>query len=108
MITVPLYTGFCPDRWKQVVAGMIEKIPGVQQQQQKANNNDANNEQWQTDGSKKNNIGILGDSKNKAGHNGIYSNEGERGLHTQSLKPGGEKCQLATSTIQEHLHDGPR
>jgi hypothetical protein len=54
-------------------------------------NNDAYNEQWLTAGSKKNNKGGKGDIKNKAGHNGIYSNEGEQGFHTQSLKPGGEK-----------------
>jgi hypothetical protein len=33
----------------------------------------------------------VGDTKNKAGHNGICSNERERGLHTQSSKPGGKK-----------------
>jgi hypothetical protein len=33
----------------------------------------------------------VGDSLKKAGNNAIYSNEGERGLHTQSLKPGGGK-----------------
>jgi hypothetical protein len=29
MITVPLTTGFCPERWKQAVDVMLEKIPGV-------------------------------------------------------------------------------
>jgi hypothetical protein len=42
-------------------------------------------------GSKKNNIGGVRDSRNQADHNGIYSNEGERGLFTQSMKPVGRK-----------------
>jgi hypothetical protein len=29
MMTVPLATGFCPERWKKAVAVMLEKIPGV-------------------------------------------------------------------------------
>jgi hypothetical protein len=29
MMKVPLDTGFCPDRWKQAVGVMLEKIPGV-------------------------------------------------------------------------------
>jgi hypothetical protein len=29
MMTVPLTVGFCPERWKQAVDIMLEKIPGV-------------------------------------------------------------------------------
>jgi hypothetical protein len=29
MMTVPLDTGFCPERWKQAVNFMLEKIPGI-------------------------------------------------------------------------------
>jgi hypothetical protein len=29
MMTVPLDTGFCPERWKKAINGMLEKIPGV-------------------------------------------------------------------------------
>jgi hypothetical protein len=29
MMTVPLTAGFCPERWKQAVDVMLEKIPGV-------------------------------------------------------------------------------
>jgi hypothetical protein len=29
MMTVPLTTGFCPERWKQAVDVMLENIPGV-------------------------------------------------------------------------------
>jgi uncharacterized protein YjeT (DUF2065 family) len=29
MITVPLTVGLCPERWKQAVDAMLEKIPGV-------------------------------------------------------------------------------
>jgi hypothetical protein len=29
MMTVPLTTGFCPERWKQAADAMLEKIPGV-------------------------------------------------------------------------------
>jgi hypothetical protein len=29
MITVPLYAGFCPERWKQAVDAMLEKVPGI-------------------------------------------------------------------------------
>jgi hypothetical protein len=71
-------------------------------------NNDANNKQCQMAGSNKNNIGGVGNSKNQAGHNGIYSNKGERELHMQSLKPGGGGYQVATSTKQERLQDGHR
>jgi hypothetical protein len=42
-------------------------------------------------GSKKNNIGRVRDSENQVGHNGANSNEGERVLLTQSMKPGGRK-----------------
>jgi hypothetical protein len=54
-------------------------------------NNGANNEQWWMAGSKKNNIGRVRDSENQVGHNGANSNEGERVLLTQSMKPGGRK-----------------
>jgi hypothetical protein len=42
-------------------------------------------------GSKKNNICGVCDSENRADHNGAYSNEGERVLLTQQMKPGGRK-----------------
>jgi hypothetical protein len=29
MMTVPLATGFCPERWKKAIDVMSEKIPGV-------------------------------------------------------------------------------
>jgi hypothetical protein len=29
MMTVPLATGFCPERWKKAIEVMLEKIPGV-------------------------------------------------------------------------------
>jgi hypothetical protein len=29
MITVPLDAGFCPERWKQSVDAMLEKVPGI-------------------------------------------------------------------------------
>jgi hypothetical protein len=29
MMTVPLDTGFCPERWKRAIDVMLEKIPGV-------------------------------------------------------------------------------
>jgi hypothetical protein len=29
MMTVPLATGFCPERWKKAIDLMLEKIPGV-------------------------------------------------------------------------------
>jgi hypothetical protein len=29
MMTVPLSTGFCPERWKKLIYIMLEKIPGV-------------------------------------------------------------------------------
>jgi hypothetical protein len=29
IMTVPLATGFCPERWKKAIAVMLEKIPGV-------------------------------------------------------------------------------
>jgi hypothetical protein len=29
MMTVPLATGFCPERWKKAIDEMLEKIPGV-------------------------------------------------------------------------------
>jgi hypothetical protein len=29
MMTVPLATGFCPERWKKAIDVMLEKIPGV-------------------------------------------------------------------------------
>jgi hypothetical protein len=29
IITVPLATGFCPERWKKAIDVMLEKIPGV-------------------------------------------------------------------------------
>jgi hypothetical protein len=29
MMTVPLVTGFCPERWKKAIDVMLEKIPGV-------------------------------------------------------------------------------
>jgi hypothetical protein len=29
MMTVPLATGFCPERWKKEIDVMLEKIPGV-------------------------------------------------------------------------------
>jgi hypothetical protein len=38
----------------------------------KMSNNDATNKQWRMAGSKKSNIGRVGDSKNQADHNGIY------------------------------------
>jgi hypothetical protein len=62
-------------------------------------NNDAKNEQWRMAGSKKNNIGRVRDSKNQDDHNGTYSNKGERGLLTQSMKPGGR--QVATGNINK-------
>jgi hypothetical protein len=29
MMTVPLDAGFCPERWKQAVDVMLEKVPGI-------------------------------------------------------------------------------
>jgi hypothetical protein len=29
MMTVPLYAGFCPERWKQAVDVVLEKVPGI-------------------------------------------------------------------------------
>jgi hypothetical protein len=29
MMNVPLDTGFCPERWKQAVDVMLEKVPGI-------------------------------------------------------------------------------
>jgi hypothetical protein len=29
MMTVPLDVGFCPERWKQPVGVMLEKLPGI-------------------------------------------------------------------------------
>jgi hypothetical protein len=29
MMTVPLDTGLCPERWKQAVDAMLEKVPGI-------------------------------------------------------------------------------
>jgi hypothetical protein len=29
MMTIPLATGFCPERWKKAIDVMLEKIPGV-------------------------------------------------------------------------------
>jgi hypothetical protein len=28
-MTVPLDAGFCPERWKQAVDVMLEKVPGI-------------------------------------------------------------------------------
>jgi hypothetical protein len=55
------------------------------------NNNGANNEQWRVAGSKKKNTGGVRDSPRQTEHNGTYSNEGDQGHHTQSMKPVGEK-----------------
>jgi hypothetical protein len=54
-------------------------------------NNGANNEQWRVAGSKKVNIGGVRDSAKQSEHNGTYSNEGDQGQQTQSMKPGGIK-----------------
>jgi hypothetical protein len=54
------------------------------------NNNGANNEQWRVAGSKKTNTGGVRDSPRQTEQNGTYSNEGDQGQHTQSMKPGGE------------------
>jgi hypothetical protein len=29
MMTVPLYAGFCPERWKQAVDVMLQQVPGI-------------------------------------------------------------------------------
>jgi hypothetical protein len=29
MMSIPLAEGFCPERWRQVIDIMLEKIPGV-------------------------------------------------------------------------------
>jgi hypothetical protein len=29
MMSIPLAEGFCPERWRQAIAIMLEKIPGV-------------------------------------------------------------------------------
>jgi hypothetical protein len=29
MASIPLETGFCPERWRQAVDVMLEKIPGI-------------------------------------------------------------------------------
>jgi hypothetical protein len=42
-------------------------------------------------GSKKTNMGEERDSPRQTEQNGTYSNEGDQGHHTQSMKPGGEK-----------------
>jgi hypothetical protein len=42
-------------------------------------------------GSKKTNTGRVRDSLRQTEHNGTYSNEGDQGHHTQSMKTGGEK-----------------
>jgi hypothetical protein len=55
------------------------------------NNNGANNEQWRVAGSNKTNTGGVRDSPRKTEQNGTYSNEGDQGHHTQSMKPGGGK-----------------
>jgi hypothetical protein len=55
-------------------------------------NNGANNKKWQMAGSKKNDIGGLRDSENQTEHNDAYSNEGEQGHITQSMKPCGRKA----------------
>jgi hypothetical protein len=54
------------------------------------NNNGANNEQWRVAGSKKTNTGGVRDSPRQTEQYGTYSNEGDQGHHTQSMKPGAE------------------
>jgi hypothetical protein len=54
-------------------------------------NNDSNNQQWWMAWIKKNHIGLMRDSKKQSDHNGTYSNEGERVIIMQSMKPGGRK-----------------
>jgi hypothetical protein len=54
-------------------------------------NNGANNEQWRVAGSKKVNTGGVRDIAKQSEHNDTYSNEGDQGQHTQSMKPGGRK-----------------
>jgi hypothetical protein len=55
------------------------------------NNNGANNDQWRVAGSKKTNRGGVQDGPRQTEHNGTYSNEGDQGQQTQSMKPGGRK-----------------
>jgi hypothetical protein len=55
------------------------------------NKNGANNEQWRVAGSKKTNTGGVRDSPRQTEQNGTYSNEGDQGQQTQSMKPGGKK-----------------
>jgi hypothetical protein len=56
------------------------------------NNNGANTEQWRVAGSKKANMVGVRDSPRQTEQNGTYSNEGDQGHHTQSMKPGGQKA----------------
>jgi hypothetical protein len=55
------------------------------------NNNGADNEQWQVAGSKKTNTGGVRDSPRQTEQNGTYSNEGDQGQQTHSMKPGRRK-----------------
>jgi hypothetical protein len=56
------------------------------------NNNGANNEQqWRVAGSKKTNTGGVRDSPRQTEQNGTYSNKGDQGQQTQSMKPGEKK-----------------
>jgi hypothetical protein len=58
------------------------------------NNNGANNEQWRVAGSKKTNTGGVRDSPRQTEQNGTYSNEGDQGQQTQSMKPGARKVPI--------------
>jgi hypothetical protein len=63
------------------------------------NNNGANNEQWRVAGSKKTNTGGVRDIPRQTEQNGTYSNEGDQGHHTQSMKLGGETVPTGINKI---------
>jgi hypothetical protein len=66
------------------------------------NNNGANNEQWRVAGSKKTNTGGVRDSPRQTEQSCTYSNEGDQGHQTQSMKTGGRKVPIGITNKTEN------